>query len=96
MQDCQGKFQEIRPGLRRIIDAVVEKIRLGVRAAKWERFSNIVGDLRPFLLVLSNMLQTAVDARHGGTFIFLPSNACDASKYGISLLYRTSDLDDPR
>jgi hypothetical protein len=47
----------------------------------------------PIHVILSRMLRVAVDARHGGTFVIIPSDSCDCASYGIHLKYAAKDLD---
>jgi hypothetical protein len=81
------------PGADRLRNAVLERVRREVTAAKGDRYAAALQDVRPFLLVLSKMLRTALDERHGGAFVFLPCAPCDPAAYGVKLLYHTGDLD---
>lgn len=64
--------------------------RLGEDSRKYEMQ---VKDWRPLLQVLSRLLRTAADARHGGAFVFLPDENRDPADYGLKILYRTTSLD---
>lgn len=64
--------------------------RLGEDGQKYEMR---VKDWRPLLQVLSRLLRTAADARHGGAFVFLPDARRDPAEYGLKILYRTTSLD---
>ena len=39
------------------------------------------------------MLQVAVDGRHGGAFVILPSEECECKRFGIDLKYAAEELD---
>jgi hypothetical protein len=57
------------------------------------KFATVATDDRPLLLILSRLLRKAVEARHGGAFIFLPSAPSTGNQYGLRILYPTSGLD---
>jgi hypothetical protein len=64
--------------------------RLGEEGRKYEMR---LKDSRPPLQVLSRLLRTAADARHGGAFVFLPNDGRDPADYGLTIHYRTTSLD---
>ncbi len=47
----------------------------------------------PIHVILSRMLRVAIDARHGGAFVIIPSNSFDSDPYNIDLKYPAQDLD---
>ena len=47
----------------------------------------------PIHVILSTMLRVGVDARHGGTFVIIPSDSCECNSYDIHLKYVARDLD---
>jgi hypothetical protein len=47
----------------------------------------------PVHVVLSKMLRVAVNGRHGGAFVIIPSDSCDSSSYDIKPKYLAQDLD---
>lgn len=47
----------------------------------------------PILAVLSTMLRVAVDARHGGAFVIIPSKARDCRPFDIQPKYEVDKLD---
>ena len=47
----------------------------------------------PIHVILSTMLRVGVDARHGGTFVIIPSDSCECDSYDIHLKYVARDLD---
>jgi hypothetical protein len=65
-------------------------LRLGDDSQSYEMR---VKDWRPLLTVLSRLLRTAANARHGGAFVFLPDASRDPAEYGLKILYRTTSLD---
>jgi hypothetical protein len=43
--------------------------------------------------IMSRMLRIAIEARHGGAFVIIPTDSSDANAFGIRLKYPTSNLD---
>lgn len=64
--------------------------RLGERAIRYDwRLKGWPSSLH----LLSKLLRTAADARHGAAFVFLPGAGRDPFEYGLEILYRTTSLD---
>jgi hypothetical protein len=47
----------------------------------------------PIPVILSRMLRVAVEARHGGAFVIIPSDSCNPLDFGIKPKYQAEDLD---
>lgn len=84
---------EIREATDHLWGAVDKRIKDDAITVIGAQYTQVASDPRPFLLVLSRMLRRAVDARHGGAFIFLPVPPHDGNDFGLRILYPTTDLD---
>jgi hypothetical protein len=79
--------------VHRLLETAQERISRDAIPVIGEKFSMAVDDRRSILLVLSKMLRKAVDARHGGAFIFLPSSPSAENDFGLKIPYSTEALD---
>lgn len=82
--------------VKQLLDGLQARISREVLSQLGQEALN--GDLRvneshSSLHWLARLLRTAVDAQHGGAFVFLPDEKCDPSKYGIQIPYSTTHLD---
>jgi hypothetical protein len=84
---------DVRNATERLKKAVQEWIKTEVLPSIGDQFSQVTAGAGPFLLILSKMLRTAADARHGGAFIFLPAPPSKTNDYGLRFQYRTNDID---
>jgi hypothetical protein len=82
--------------VRELLDSLRARVtregcaRLGEDARGYEM---AVWNPSPNLQLLSRLLRTAADARHGGAFAFLPDARRDPAEYGLKIPYRTTNLD---
>jgi len=83
----------VREATGQLWQAAERRIKRDAISVIGEKYTQVARDPLPFMLVLSRMLRRAVDARHGGAFIFLPDLPQDGRDFGLTVLYRTTDLD---
>jgi len=83
-----GPVKELLEGLQASVTREV-RCRLGEDALKYHRCE----EWHRGLHLLSRLLRSAADARHGGAFVFLPDVRRDPTEYGLKVLYRTTSLD---
>jgi hypothetical protein len=76
-----------------LIDAIVREVgvRLGDRASGRDHSDALTASI-VVMHVLERMLRTAVDATHGGAFVFLPPGVSDPAHCGLEVHYRSEDL----
>lgn len=84
------------PGVETFREEVAQYLEQELIHREGEDAKTLFGGSKPSVpihVILSRMLRVAVDARHGGTFVIIPSDSCDSVSYGIHLEYAAKDLD---
>lgn len=81
------------PAAESLVRAIQERISGSLAARKGRRDSDTAIEVRSAVLyVLARMLRTAVEARHGGAFVFLPPGVTKPESCKLRVLHRTTEL----
>jgi hypothetical protein len=81
------------PAAEALVGDILEHISGSLGTREGRRDSGAAIEVRSAVLyVLVRMLRIAVEARHGGAFIFLPPDMDDPKSCGLRVLHSTTDL----